>query len=162
MEWRMMDLGQTVRSRKSSKLALRHIVLVMHFAVFAAWNAGSGALACYIYDPSFWRAYFFEPADLSHGIDAPVIVEVTITDNPVGPSSTKLNDRSTVVARVERVLKGPIDGKVIKIAWHASSCGQIFRAGDRGIVIGTLDRDSQGAIELAVQGESVQERGIRR
>jgi len=150
-----MDVGRTSRARTSTKSVLRPIILAMHVAIFVAWIGCSGALACW---PGFERTLFFEQADLAHGIDAPAIVEVTITD----AAETNRPGYWTAVARVEKVLKGQIDGSVIKIIWIPTSCDHIFRAGDRGIVIGTLKRDSGGAIELVPRGESFLERDIRR
>jgi hypothetical protein len=153
-----MDVGRTSCARKSTKSVLRPMILAMHVATFVAWIGCPGALACW---PGLERTLFFEQADLTHGIDAPAIVEVTITDTAT-VAGTNGPGYWTAVARVEKVLKGQIDGRVIKVIWIPTSCDHIFRAGDRGIVIGTLERDSGGAIELVPRGESLLERDIRR
>jgi hypothetical protein len=130
-------------------------------AIFVVWVGCPGALACY--GPTLERTIFFDPADLTHGIDGPVIAEVTITDTAT-VAGTNGPGYWTAVARVEKVLKGHIDGRAIKmkVMWIPSIiCDPTFRVGVRGIVVGTLERDSRGAIGLVAKVESLEERGNR-
>jgi hypothetical protein len=81
--------------------------------------------------------------------DAPVVIEATIydaTDNVslardgIFPSVTLMN------ARVERVIKGSVDAKYLKIFAYEGSC---FHVGiGRGIVLGTLRDDPQRGMML--------------
>jgi hypothetical protein len=155
-----MDVGRTSCARKSTKSVLRPIILAMHVAIFVAWMGCPNALACW---PGLEHTLFFEREDLAHGIDAPAIVEVTITDTAI-VTETNGPGYWTAIAHVEKVLKGKIDGSVIKmkVMWVPSFCDyDVFRVGARGIVVGTLDRDSRGAVELAARVESVLERSNR-
>jgi hypothetical protein len=52
------------------------------------------------------------------------------------------------IARVDRIIKGSIDGPVIKLKIFASDCTFPFTVGASGIVAGNLIRDSQGIPEL--------------
>jgi hypothetical protein len=94
----------------------------------------------------------FAEEDLASGIDAPAIVEVTIT------GFTK----TAVVARVERVFKGQIDSATINIIASYTDCLLGVAIGVRGIVIGTLQRDPQGLLELRAVDERFVDRERRR
>ena len=103
------------------------------------------AVAC---RPSTERGIIFEhvPAD----IDAPVIIEATLYDrsevsDAAGQMMVVMN------ARVDRVIKGSIDVKTLKIFVHDRGC---TRAGiGQGIVLGMLRDDPQRGLGLeAIDG----------
>jgi hypothetical protein len=91
-------------------------------------------------------------------IDAPVVIEATIydaTDN-VGYAYDRTFVNITLMkARVDRVIKGPIDAKYLKIFAYPTSCGYVGVG--RGIIVGTLRNDPQRGIML----EAVQKANTR-
>jgi hypothetical protein len=127
---------------------------VLSFGVMAALLAGGDyALACRGFQ---WeRTIFFD--DVPANIDVPAIVQVTITDMV----SMEKYDQ-TGVARIHRVIKGPIDGQTLKIVAMPTSCGGGIAVGASGIVMGTLRRDAQGGLELVAISESWGERQQRK
>jgi hypothetical protein len=106
------------------------------------------AVACI---PGLERDIIFEhvPADL----DAPVIVEVTIYDRLEDVSDVAGHMMAVMNARIDRVIKGSIDARTLKIVTWIGGC---TRAGiGQGIVIGTLRDDPQRGLELeAIQGSN--------
>jgi hypothetical protein len=86
-------------------------------------------------------------------IDAPVVIEVTIydaTDNVALARDETFPSVTLMKARVDRVIKGPIDAKYLTIFAYRTSCGYVGVG--RGIVVGTLRNDPQRGIMLeAVQ-----------
>jgi len=93
--------------------------------------ACTSAVACL--GPSFERGIIFEhvPTD----IDAPIIIEATVSDwKEVGDAAG--HQIVAMNARVDRVIKGPIDAKTLRIVVYPSDC---TRAGiGQGIVLGDL------------------------
>lgn len=146
--------------RKSIKAALRAMTSPMRVTLLVACIGSSGANACLF--SSLGRTFFFEAADLERGVDAPAIAEVTIV--ALGNGNSPDGRYWTAVARVDRVLKGQIDDKAtkIKVMWAPTNCDLTFKVGARGIVVGTIERDSQGALELMARFESLEEREKRR
>jgi hypothetical protein len=123
---------------------------VLSFGVMATLLAGGGnALACR--GLQWERTIFFD--EVSANIDVPAIVQVTITEMV----TTERYDQ-VGVARVHRVIKGPIDGQTLKIVAMPTSCGGGIAPGASGIVMGTLRRDAQGELELVAISETVGER----
>jgi hypothetical protein len=107
--------------------------------------ACSSAVACV---PSSERSIIFEhvPTD----IDAPVVIEASIYDKTqVGDTA---GDQMVLMnARVDRVIKGSIDAKTLKIFVYIGGC---TRAGiGQGIVLGKLRDDPQRGVMLeAIEG----------
>jgi hypothetical protein len=115
--------------------------------------ACTSATACM---PSSERTIIFEhvPPD----IDAPVIIEATIYDrSQVGDADG--HQMFVMNARVDRVIKGSIDAKTMKIVVGIGGC---TRAGiGQGIVLGVLRNDPQRGLELvAIEGSNAR-RGPR-
>jgi hypothetical protein len=135
------------RLRKRDGRSASRTVMI---ALIAASVGCSEVLACAVY-PARLPTIIFTYEDLSNGIDAPAIVEVTIMGYNEG-----------VVARVEKVLKGQIDGAEIKIIANLSTCGFGFAIGERGIVVGALRRDARGSLELIAVEEWPEDRDRRR
>jgi hypothetical protein len=125
-------------------------------SVIAVCLACGNALAC--------RGTFSESTiifdEVPISLDAPVIVEVTITDlsETIDPS----NGFAVAVmqARVERVIRGYPDNKVVKIVTELSDCTRIGVG--RGFVAGSLRYDAQGGVELVAIQESNADRGMRK
>lgn len=110
--------------------------------------------------PTLERTIIFD--DVPSSLDAPVIVEVTITDmsNVSDPSTGWI--WAVMNARVDRVIKGPIDDRTLKIVTEIDDCTRGFGAGSHGIVVGTLRNDTRGARELVAISESQSERWSRK
>jgi hypothetical protein len=128
---------------------------MLSFGVMVALLAGGdNALACRGFQ---WeQTIFFD--EVPANIDVPAIVQVIITD------VATVNERYEQIgaALVHRVIKGPIDGQTLKIVATPTSCGGGIAPGASGIVMGTLRRDAQGALELVAISESFGERQDRK
>lgn len=110
--------------------------------------ACTSAVACM---PSSERGIIFEhvPTD----IDAPFVIEATIYDETqVGDAAG--NQMVLMNARVDRVIKGSIDAKTLKIFVYVGSC---TRAGiGQGVVLGKLRDDPQRGVMLeAIEGANM-------
>jgi hypothetical protein len=110
--------------------------------------ACTSAVACM---PATERGILFEhvPTD----IDAPVVIEATIYDETqVGDAAG--HQMMLMNTRVDRVIKGSIDTKTLKIFVYIGGC---TRAGiGQGIVIGKLRDDPQRGIMLeAIEGANM-------
>jgi hypothetical protein len=113
--------------------------------------ACTSALACI---PSTERGILFEqvPSD----IDAPIVIEAIIYEKTqVGDAVG--NQIMLMTARVDRVIKGSIDTKTLKIFVGVGGC---TRAGlGQGIVLGTLRDDPlRGVMLEAVEGAKLRGR----
>jgi hypothetical protein len=106
--------------------------------------------------------------DIPPNIDEPVIVEIIVTglfesswkaewDAPFGKRRS-----FNVLAHVDRILKGSVDGETIRIAVPPTSCDKPLAVGESGIVIGTPRSSESGAIELYLISESIDGRAMRR
>ena len=82
--------------------------------------------------------------DVPEGVDAPAIVQVTIIDLP----ATNSKEYFVGIGKVERVIRGEIDSAAIRVLSQLGACLNRFQVGARGIVIGTIQKNSQGEIEL--------------
>ncbi|WP_092028614.1 hypothetical protein [Bradyrhizobium sp. OK095] len=101
--------------------------------------ACTSAVACFG-TVEYKTGIFFErvPTD----IDAPIVVEATI----YGDSGNELQ------ARVDRVIKGSIDARYVKIFVTKLDCPQVGVGIGQGIVLGTLGNDPQhGVVLKAIQ-----------
>ena len=102
------------------------------------------AVACV---PSSERGIIFEhvPTD----IDAPLVIEATIYDETqVGDAVG--NQMMVMNARVDRVIKGSLDAKTLKIFVYIGGC---IRGGiGQGIVLGELRDDPRHGVMLAPTG----------
>jgi hypothetical protein len=118
----------------------------------ACCAARTSAVACTVpRSPASFKGILFEhvPTD----IDAPVVIEATIydaTDNVAFAYERTFVSATLMRARVDRVIKGSIDTKYLKIFAYTGSCSHVGVG--RGIVLGTLRDDPQRGIMLeAVQ-----------
>jgi hypothetical protein len=118
--------------------------------------AASEALAC--------RGTFSESTivfdEAPTSMDVPVIAEVTITDMSETIESSTGLPIAVMNARIERVIRGLIDNKDLKIVTHLSDCSRIGIG--RGIVAGSLRSDPQYGVELVAVQETNAERAIRK
>jgi acid phosphatase family membrane protein YuiD len=110
--------------------------------------ACSSAVACM---PATERGILFEhvPTD----IDAPVIIEATVYDSSqVGDAAG--NQMVVMNARVDRVIKGSIDAKTLKIFVYLGGCTRVGIG--QGIVLGELRDDPQRGLMLeAIEGANM-------
>jgi hypothetical protein len=100
-------------------------------------------------------------------VDAPVIAQVKVIEIIIGDSVPPPYQGAWgrhsfhSYARVERVIKGAIEDRIIRLIVPASYCAQGLGAGDSGIVIGDVRRNSQGELEMNAATDSYDERGMR-
>jgi hypothetical protein len=86
---------------------------------------------------------------------APVIARVTVTALIEAPSGGSPHARDNPysyvgMVRVDRVIRGAIDERHIKLIAPATDCDYGFDLGSSGIVIGETRRDERGMLELVV------------
>ena len=123
----------------------------------ACCAACTSAVACALPGtPASLRGILFEhvPTD----IYAPVVIEATIddaTDNVSFAYGGTFVPATLMKARVDRVIKGSIDTKYLKIFVYMDSCAHVGVG--RGIVLGTLRDDPQRGIML----EAIQKADMR-
>ena len=84
--------------------------------------------------------------DVPADIDAPVIVEATIYDYKRNVSDVMGRPWVIMKARIDRVIKGPIDVGPLTIAFIPTAC--THGGVGRGIVLGTLREDPQHGLVL--------------
>jgi len=115
-----------------------------------------GALACI--GPSQEQTVFFETSDIAAGIDGPAIAQVTISEVRVSPDG----NHWVGVAAVEKVIKGPIDSRTIHVLVFPTSCSRGLGSGAHGIIVGTLNRNRNGIIEVTARTDTLDARSRRR
>jgi hypothetical protein len=116
------------------------------------------ALACPAPGAERTIIFSYPPTD----VDASVIVEVTIEerDRDILDPQTFVPLTAVMKARVERVIKGNVSAKTlrivtgIKIVAPLTDCSNGFGAGSRGFVAGELRRDPKGNSELVAISEN--------
>jgi hypothetical protein len=134
---------------------MRFSLVTFCFIIAALNTAISPARGCYAF--AMEESYFYDEQDLATGVDAPAIVEVTILQ-----LSATASNQGVALARVERRIKGPVDGSVIAVAAAPSSCNRGFRVGATGIIVGGLRRNAEGMFEIVAISERLEERWERR
>jgi hypothetical protein len=95
--------------------------------------------------PASLRGILFEHVPTN--IDAPVVIEATIYDE-TDASDARGSAITLMNARVDRVIKGSIDAKYLKISVTRFDCPRVGVGIGRGIVLGTLRDDPQRGIML--------------
>jgi len=83
---------------------------------------------------------------IPEGIDAPVIVEVTIVSREADISSPNHTPLAVMKARVERVVRGTLDSDALKVVTYIGSCTRLGVG--HGFVTGRLEHDAQRGLEL--------------
>jgi hypothetical protein len=78
---------------------------------------------------------------IPEGIDAPVIVEVTIVSR-----EADIGALAVMNARVERVVRGTLDSDALKVVTYLGTCTRIGVG--HGFVAGKLDHDAQLGLKL--------------
>jgi hypothetical protein len=119
-------------------------------AVCLVLGTSSRALACIV--PDFMQTVFRD--EVPDGVDAPVIVQVTIVDL----SYTHPDGYFVGIGKVEKVIKGNIDRDTVRVLSVISDCQNMYPVGARGIVIGSMQRNSNGEIEILAIPERFEER----
>jgi hypothetical protein len=127
-------------------IALALVVLILSF---------SRGLACYA---PVLETHLYEPEDLETGIDGPAIVEVTI----LGISMSTDGKFMVGTSRVEKVIKGAIESNRIEVLGYPTTCDPGFHVGMRGIVVGSLQHDRNGALQIVAIREKPEDRYQRR
>jgi hypothetical protein len=110
--------------------------------------ACTSALAC---SSATERGILFEHVP-TH-IDAPVVIETTIYDQTqVGDAAG--NQMVLMTARVDRVIKGSIEAKTLKIFVYIGGCTRVGIG--QGIVLGAVRDDPQRGVMLeAIEGANM-------
>ncbi|WP_076864217.1 hypothetical protein [Bradyrhizobium mercantei] len=84
------------------------------------------------------------------GIDAPVIVEVTIVSRDADTSAPDNTPLAVLNARVERVVEGRLDSSALKIVTYLGTCTRVGVG--HGFVAGTFEHDARlGPKFIAIQ-----------
>ena len=126
-------------------------------SMIAYCAACTSAVACTLPGtPASLRGILFEHVPAN--IDAPVVIEATIydaTDNVSFAYGGTFVPATLMEARVDRVIKGSIDTKYLKIFVYMDSCAHVGVG--QGIVLGTLRDDPQRGIML----EAIQKADMR-
>ena len=108
--------------------------------------ASTSAVACL---PATERGIFFEHVPAN--IDAPVIIEATIYGDGSQVGDVAGNQMIIINARVDRVIKGPIDAKTLKIFVYLGACTRVGVG--QGIVLGELRDDPlRGPMLKVIEG----------
>ena len=111
-------------------------------AVLAGSFAAANANACVVFS-SHLRILFDE---IPFGLEVPVIARITGVGVLPGASNG-----AVVLARIDKVIKGELDGEFVRLAYVLTSCGPAapeHYVGASGIVLGTLARNDEGALIL--------------
>jgi hypothetical protein len=80
------------------------------------------------------------------GIDAPVVVEVTVVSREANVDMPNHARLAVLNARVDKVIKGTLDSDVLRIVTYLNSCSRIGVG--HGFVAGMLRQDPQRGLEL--------------
>jgi hypothetical protein len=131
---------------------LRHLTV----GLILVCVASSAALACR--GPFSETTIIFDEVPTS--MDAPIILEVTITDMSEEVDSSSGLPFAVMNAQVERVIRGAVETDNLKIVSDLSDCSRLGLG--RGIVAGSLRSDAQRGVELLAIQESKADRAIRR
>jgi len=87
---------------------------------------------------------------IPEGIDAPVIVEVTIVSREADISAPDHAPLAVMNARVERVVRGTLNGDALKVVTYLGTCTRVGVG--HGFVAGRLDTDARfGPKLIAIQ-----------
>jgi hypothetical protein len=139
-----MPLHDRERIARASFLGLLS-ALSMVVAICLVSVTPTRALACFA--PDFMQTVFFD--EVPHGVDAPAIVQVKIID----VSTANPEGYFVGIGKVEKVIKGNIDSDTIRVLTVISDCELKFPVGAQGIVMGDIQRDSNGEIEILAIAE---------
>jgi hypothetical protein len=126
-------------------LSLKRAARASLLGLAAGCCLSAQSVAC---SPSGEQTYIFSYAPTD--VDASVIVEVTIEERERDILDPKTSVPLTAVmkARVERVIKGQVSAKALRIVVGLSDCIRSLAAGNKGFVAGGLRNDSNGDVEL--------------
>jgi len=131
------------------------VTAALLLTIGALLTCAAPAAACFGQD--FERTIFFELRDIESGVDGEAILDVTIA-----AITATWDHRTVVVARLNRIIKGPIGGDYVQIALARSSCDRGLAVGVRGFVVGKVVRNPQGDQELVPISERFLDRDRRR
>jgi hypothetical protein len=132
------------RIAQASFLGLLSAVSVVA-AICLVPGTSTRAVACFA--PVEMQTVFHD--EVPDGVDAPAIVQVRIVD-----VSYKHPDGYFVgIGKVEKVIKGNIDRDTVRVLTAISDCLLKFPVGAHGIVMGDMQRDSNGEIEILAISE---------
>jgi hypothetical protein len=137
----------SLRGPRSLKITIRAFLL----GLAASCCLSAQSFAC---SPSGERTYIFSysPTD----IDASVIVEVTIEEREpdIFDPKTRVALKGVMKGEVERVIKGQVNAKTLRILVELSVCIRGLAAGNKGFVAGELQSDSNGDVQLVAKTEN--------
>jgi hypothetical protein len=126
------------------------------------------AVGCCLYaqsvacpSPSAERTIIFSYAPTD--VDASIVVEVTIEERErdILDPKTLIPLTAVMKARVERVIKGQVSAKTLRIVTGLSDCIRDLGEGSKGFVAGDLRNDSNGDVELVAISENARKAHAR-
>jgi hypothetical protein len=120
-------------------------------AICLVTGTSTRVLACF--GPVNQMTVFYD--EVPDGVDAPVIVQVRIID----VSNTHPAGYFVGIGKVEKVIQGNVDRDTVRVLSVISDCELRYPVGAHGIVMGDMQRDSNGEIEILAIPESF---GVRR
>lgn len=132
-------------------LSLRRAAQASLLGLAAGCCLSAQSVAC---SPSGEQTYIFSYAPTD--VDASVIVEATIEERERDILDPKTLAPLTAVmkARVERVIKGQVSAKTLRILVGLSDCIRSLAAGHKGFVAGDLQSESNGDVQLVAITEN--------
>ncbi len=132
----------SLRGPRSLKRAVRTFLL----GLAASCCLSVQSVACILQSAELTYIFSYAPTD----VDASVIVEVTIEERErdILDPKTLRPLKAVMKAGVERVIKGQVGAKTLRIIVELSDCIRDLAAGNRGFVAGELRSESNGDVQL--------------
>jgi hypothetical protein len=145
----------SLRGRLSLKRAARASLL----GLAAGCCLSAQSVACPSQSAERTIMFSYAPTD----VNASIIVEVTIEERErdIIDPKTFIPLTAVMKARVERVIKGQVSAKTLRIVTGLSDCIRDIGEGSKGFVAGDLQTDSNGDVELVAITENARKAHAR-
>ena len=142
-----LEAGLQIFRRMTTKRCAQ-LLCVIAFCV-----ASSGATACILQSSQVGILFDHIP-----DVEVPVIAEVTVVNKEPDAMLADGTALAVLNVRVEKVIKGALDTRTLRVVSPLSSCTVVGRG--RGFIAGTIRHDPRHGLELVAIQES--DRRIRR